>query len=379
MILDNPIPIVTEKELNFNSIVLYMDLDAFFASVEIREQPKLKGLPIIIGGDPITKRGVVSTCSYEARKFGIHSGMPISQAVKLCPEVRIVKSTHGLYSKVSKNIMKIIGYYSPKIKVSGVDEAYLDLFDLVSDYEEAEKLAYELKDDIYASEKITCSIGLAPNKILAKIASGVDKPDGLKIVKPFEIVDFLAPLKISIIPGVGKKSESSFNKEGVYTCGDLKNLSVSKVVHNWGKSGLKLWKLVNGYNTEEMSDDKFSKRDRKSISDERTFFNPLTKWKDVWYYLNDSIKTIVSSAQKKNMQYRTITLKIRFRNFKTDTRSHTIPCYCDDEKSVRGTVKKLLFEYKDVKPSDIRLIGVKISNIRKIIIEQRTLEKFFNK
>ncbi|MCK4844608.1 MAG: DNA polymerase IV, partial [Candidatus Heimdallarchaeota archaeon] len=222
MILENPIPIVTEKELNFNSIVLYMDLDAFFASVEIREQPKLKGLPIIIGGDPITKRGVVSTCSYEARKFGIHSGMPISQAVKLCPEVRIVKSTHGLYSKVSKNIMKIISYYSPKIKVSGVDEAYLDIIDIVSDYEEAEKLAYELKDDIYASEKITCSIGLAPNKILAKIASGVDKPDGLKIVKPFEIVDFLAPLKISIIPGVGKKSESSFNKDGVYTCGDLK-------------------------------------------------------------------------------------------------------------------------------------------------------------
>lgn len=377
MILENPIPIVTEKELNFNSIVLYMDLDAFFASVEIREQPKLKGLPIIIGGDPITKRGVVSTCSYEARSFGIHSGMPISQAVKLCPEVRIIKSTHGIYSKVSKNIMKIIGFYSPKVKVSGVDEAYLDVSDIVSDYEEAEKLAYELKDDIYASEKITCSIGLAPNKILAKIASGEDKPDGLKIVKPFEIVGFLAPLKISIIPGVGKKSESSFNKDGVYTCGDLKNLSLSKVVHNWGKSGLRLWKLVNGYNTEEMSDDKFSKRDRKSISDERTFFNPLTKWTDVWYYLNDSIKTIVSSAQKKNMQYRTITLKIRFRNFKTDTRSHTIPCYCNDEINVRDAIKKLLLEYQDVKPSDIRLIGVKISNIRKITSEQKTLTQFF--
>ena len=207
----------------------------------------------------------------------------------------------------------------------------------------------------------------------------MDKPDGLKIVKPFEIVDFLTPLKISIIPGVGKKSESSFNKEGVYTCGDLKNLSLSKVVHNWGKSGLRLWKLVNGYNTEEMNDDKFSKRDRKSISDEKTFFNPLAKWKDVWYYLNDSIKTIVSSAQKKNMQYRTITLKIRFRNFKTDTRSHTIPCYCNDEMNVRDAIKKLLFEYKDVKPSEIRLIGVKISNIRKITCEQRTLETFFNK
>ena len=206
MLLANQEVNFSEKEQVFDSIILYMDLDAFFASVEIRENPSLAGKPMMVGGNPETKQGVVSTCSYEARKYGIHSGMPAAQATKLCPDIIMVRGSFSLYKQVSDNIMSIVKHYSPEMKVAGNDEAYLNLTDVVADYKEAKRLAVELKDDIYASEGLTCSIGIAPTKILAKIASDTDKPDGLVVVKPLEISEFLAPHKITIIPGIGKKS-----------------------------------------------------------------------------------------------------------------------------------------------------------------------------
>ena len=376
MSLANQVEYFSEKEHTFESIILYMDLDAFFASVEMRENPELANVPLVVGGNPKTKQGVVSTCNYEARKYGIHSGMPISQAIQRCPHLTMVRGSFNLYSEVSKNIMKIIKHYSPIMKVAGNDEAYLDLTEIVSDYEEARKLAIELKDDIYASEKLTCSIGIAPTKILAKIASDTDKPDGLVIVKPLNIAEFMEPLKISIIPGVGKKSAETFAKDSIFTCGDLAKLPYQLVYQKYGKYGLKTWKLVNGYNTEN-TEEKFVSNERKSISEERTFFNRYQRWEDIWIQIDSSIETIIERMKVKNMSFKTITLKIRFKNFETYTRAHSLSSYNTTEKHVRNVVIKLLEEFEDKKPEDIRLIGVKISNLRKIDENQKTLAQFF--
>ena len=367
----------SEKEHTFSSIILYMDLDAFFASVEIRENPDLAGKPLVVGGNPKTKRGVVSTCSYEAREFGIHSGMPINQALQLCPHLTMVRGSFKLYGEVSKRIMKILEYYSPIMKVAGNDEAYLDLSEVVPDYKEAKRLATELKDDIYANEELTCSIGVAPNRILSKIASDTDKPNGLVVVKPLEIQEFLAPLKISIIPGIGKKSEEIFAREKIRVCGDLAKLPHQLAYQKFGKYGLKTWKLVNGYNTEN-TEEKFVSHERKSISEERTFFERYNSWEEIWVRIDSSIDAIVTRLTLKKMSFRTITLKIRFKNFETYTRAHSLTSYNTSPKHVRIVVEKLLEEYENRKPEDIRLIGVKISNLRKIDDNQKTLTQFFN-
>ncbi len=377
MTLVDPLSYISNREKVFTKIILYMDLDAFFAAVEIRENPAFVGKPLIVGGDPITRRGVVSTCSYEARKFGIHSGMPLAKALQLCPNAVTLRGSRHLYSNISDNINSILKQYSPLVKKTGIDEAFMDITNIVKDYEEAEQLAYELKDEIYANERLTCSIGIAPNKILAKMASNINKPDGLSIMKPEDIKSILSPLKIDSIPGIGPKSKKYFTEQGVITCGHLARCSIDKVHVHWGNHGLKLWKLVNGFNTE--STEKYlSPRSRKSKSDEKTFFFPLTSWDEVWHNLNDSISTIVSSAKKSNFRFRTITMKIRFRNFETNNRSHTLPCYINTEKQVAEVIAKLLKEYRSLSPSDIRLIGVKISDLQKIAKTQTDLIKFFS-
>ena len=376
MTLANQVVYFSEKEQTFDSIILYMDLDAFFASVEIRENPSLADKPLVVGGNPKTKQGVVSTCNYKAREYGIHSGMPISQALRLCPHLTMVRGSYKLYSEVSKSIMNIVKHYSPTMKVAGNDEAYLDLSEIASDYEEARRLAVELKDDIFATERLTCSIGIAPTRILAKIASETDKPDGLVVVKPLEITEFIEPLKITIIPGVGKKSAESFSRKNIYTCGDLAKLPCQLVYQKFGKYGLKTWKLVNGFNTEN-TQEKFLSSERKSISEERTFFDRYQKWENIWVQIDSSIDTIIARMRVKNMSFKTITLKIRFKNFETYTRSHSLSSFNITEKLVRTVVQKLLEEFENKKPEDIRLIGVKISNLRKIDHNQKTLTQFF--
>ena len=320
------------KEQTFDKIILYMDLDAFFASCEIREQPSLADKPVIVGGDPVTHRGVVSTCNYIARKYGIHSGMPVSKAVQLCPKVRIIRPSFRLYEEVSKRIMDIVRHYSPNIHILSIDEAYLDLTHVVKDYYEAELLAYEIKDEIYASESITCSIGIAPTRVLAKIAAGYNKPNGLTIVQPFEIKKFLEPLELIVVPGIGKKTAKVFQSKGIYTCGDLSKKNHQYVLEKFGQWGLKIWKLVNGFNTETSPETR--KRVKKSVSDEHTFFYPLKSWKEVWYYINESIETVVEKATKGRFLFKTITLKIRFRNFNTYTRSYSLTAFTNSKKEI---------------------------------------------
>lgn len=373
MPLVDPLEYAKKEEKTFNHIVAYMDLDAFYASVEIQKNPSLTGLPLIVGGNPETKKGVVATCSYEARKFGVYSGMPVIKALKLCPQATIVNPSYKLYSKKSERIMNIIEQYAPRFKIRSIDEAYLDFTNIVRNYKDAKKLAIELKDDIYGSEGLTCSIGVAPNIILAKIASGIDKPNALTIVEPSEIKLFLSPLSIDRIPGVGKKTKEYFNNKGIHTCGDMAAFNPSRKEY---AQFLRLWKLTNGLNIQDV-ERKFLSSERKSISDEKTFFNALSSWEHVWNELYDSINTIVTKAHKKRFLFKTITLKIRFRDFKTKTRTHSLPCNSSSQKIVEKTIQELLKEYKEIKTNDIRLLGVKISNLTKIGEKQLTLTQFF--
>jgi DNA polymerase IV (DinB-like DNA polymerase) len=192
----------TEKK-----IVLHVDMDSFFASVEVREKPELKDLPVVVGSDPKggKGRGVVSTCSYEARKYGIHSAMPISQAYKLCPDAAFVPINMKLYGQVSVNVMEIIKSFAEKFQQYSVDEAFLVPGPEIRNFEEATIIALRIKDEIERQERITCSVGVGPNKLIAKIASKFNKPNGLTVVRPEDVQEFLYPLDVAKIPGIGEK------------------------------------------------------------------------------------------------------------------------------------------------------------------------------
>ncbi|MHA1401263.1 MAG: DNA polymerase IV [Candidatus Heimdallarchaeaceae archaeon] len=376
MSLLSAIPKITTKDIIFDHIVCYMDLDAFFAAVEMRENPNLRGKPVIVGGNPETLSGVVATCNYEAREYGIHSGMPVSKAVELCPHVRFSSRAYPLYTVVSNKVMTILRRYSSKVCIAGIDEAYFDISDVVKDYNEARILAYELKDDIYANEQLSCSIGIAPNIVLAKIASGVDKPNGLKILRPGEIKNFLAPRDITIIPGVGKKLGQEFNKMGIYTCGDLAQASFSQLFHKFGGLVINLWKLVNGYNTDNLKE-RFIPYDRKSIGEEKTFYYPPVSWAEVWDEIYRIVRNIQERLNEEKAQFKTITLKIRLRNFETFTRSRSLSAFSNSGKHIVQVVKSLLKEFVHFPPSNLRLIGVKINQLRKTPNTQTKLTSFF--
>ena len=198
---------------NERQIVLHVDMDAFFASVEVREKPELAGFPVVVGADPKRGkgRGVVCTCSYEARKFGVHSAMPVSEAYKLCPDASFLPVNIRLYVQVSDNVMEIMKGFADKFQQYSIDEAFLVPRPEIRSYEEAAMIAQRIKDEIKRQERITCSVGVAPNKIIAKVASKFRKPDGLTVVRPEDVQEFIFPLEVSKIPGIGEKRQKHLN------------------------------------------------------------------------------------------------------------------------------------------------------------------------
>ena len=207
-------------------VILHVDLDAFFPSVEVREHPELKGKPVVVGADPKEGkgRGVVSSASYEARKFGIRSALPISRAWKLCPDCVYLRPHFDLYIPASNNVMKILRSHADKFEQGGIDEAYLDISSRVKDFDEAREFAKRLMEEVLEKESLTCSIGVAPNKMIAKIASDFKKPYGLTVVKEEDVKDFLFPLEVRKIPGVGPKTERSLKGLGIETVSDLASM-----------------------------------------------------------------------------------------------------------------------------------------------------------
>ncbi|MFX0154304.1 MAG: DNA polymerase IV [Candidatus Hodarchaeota archaeon] len=358
-----------------NRVILHCDLDCFFAAVEIRDNPQYKNKPVIIGADPKEGqgRGVIATCNYEARKYGLHSAMPISQAYKRCPHGIYLRANGKKYYEVSKQVMNILETFSDEFQRVGTDEAYLELTNITSDYEKAEEIAKEIQKEISEKIGITISIGIAPTKSLAKIASDENKPNGITVVKPENIHDLVKDMEITRIPGIGKKTKVNFNKKGINTIGDIINTKLPKMIELFGKHGRWIWNVANGLDNRKVKE---FVEDRKSISAERTFYEDTNDFSVIMEKLEDINEKIHKSAIKHHISYRTITLKIRLSGFETYTRSKSYDLPIQDQKITIKTVLDLYKEFIGNKKK-VRLLGIKLSNFNKNLkVKQTNLLEF---
>ena len=337
-------------------IILHVDMDHFFTAIEERERPEIKGKPVVVGADPKKGRGVVSTCNYEARKFGIKSGMPISRAYKLCPDAVFLPVNYELYKRVSDEIMATLRKYADRLERWGLDEAFLDVSSKVKDYEEAEALARKIKKEILEKEKLTCSIGIGPNKLVAKIASDFNKPDGLTVVRESEAKDFLAPLPVSRLIGVGRKTERKLKEMGISTIGELAAFDPSKLADEFGKFGLRLYLMAQGIDESEVRD----RDERKSISREITLDEDTDDLEFVAGIVDVLSECVYKELLKRDFSFRTVTLKIRYEDFETHVFSKTLP-HLGELRLLRNIARELLLLNAENKK--IRLVGVRVSNL----------------
>ncbi|MFW9900090.1 MAG: DNA polymerase IV [Candidatus Thorarchaeota archaeon] len=346
-----------------NRIIFHCDLDCFFAAVEIRDNPQFKGKPVIIGADPKggKGRGVISTCNYEARKYGLHSAMPISQAYKRCPHGVYLTPDSRKYYKVSREVMDILETYSEEFQKVGTDEAYLEVTNITNSYVKAERIAKKIQKEIISKVGITISIGIAPTKSLAKIASDENKPNGITIVKPDNIHEFLKDMDITRIPGIGKKSKVYYYKNGIRKIGDIITKPLSKIMELFGKHGNWILKVVNGLDNRQVKEFHV---DRKSISAERTFYSDTDNYNEILSRFEEINEIIHKSVIKHQITYKTVTLKIRFEGFQTFTRSKTLPFHIQDKDYVLNIILDLFHEFSNSKKK-VRLVGIKLSNFER--------------
>ncbi|MBA1341037.1 MAG: DNA polymerase IV [ANME-2 cluster archaeon] len=353
-------------------IILHVDMDSYYASVEQRRAPSLKGLPVVVGSDPKSGngRGVVSTCSYEAREFGIHSGMPISLAYKLCPDAVYLRVNMQLYKEVSHRVMEILRSKAIRFQQVSVDEAFLDISEEVVDYKGAVKVAQEIKVQIKEQEGLTCSIGIAPTRSAAKIASDLDKPDGLTVVEPDRVAGFLEPLEVRRLQGIGRKNEEILQGLGIRTIGQLARFDRDKLVDVFGKWGTGMYLLAQGVDDSEVEERGVT----KSVSREHTF-DVDTGDSIVLYGALDNIAGLVhKSLHKKGFSFRTVSVKVRQADFTTFTRARTLDHDTRDPDTIRQVSGELAREFFDGRK--IRLLGIRLSNLGKNKLRQTTLEDF---
>lgn len=338
--------------------ILHIDMDAFFAAVEEKKHPELKGKPVIIGGsgDP-TKRGVVSTASYEARKYGIHSALPLRTAYKLCPEAVFLPVDYEEYSRVSQVIKNTLKEISPVMEDVGIDEAYLDLSEIDASSEE---ITGQIKKRIKEETGLTCSIGIASNKLLAKIASDMQKPDGLTIIEEMDIEKRIWPLPVRKLRGVGPKTEESLKKIGIHTIGALASMPLDRLVENFGESyGNYLYEASRGIDESPL----VTHWEPKSVSRERTFQTDTNNWQTIAKTIAELTNEVVDDIRQKGYKGRTVTLKLRFSDFKTYTRSKTV----HDPTDVIDDIRKAAFDcLKRIElKMKVRLIGIRITHLEK--------------
>jgi nucleotidyltransferase/DNA polymerase involved in DNA repair len=344
-------------------------MDAFFAAVEQRDQPVLAGKPVIVGADPKKGkgRGVVSTCSYQARKFGIHSAMPISLAFRKCPQAFFLPVNMPKYRKVSSQIYEILGDFSPKIEIVSIDEAFLDISGSFHIFGSPLKTCQLIKSKIKEKTKLTASLGLGPTKMAAKIASDLDKPDGLVEVKEDKLLDFLWGLDLEKLWGLGKVSKLVLNNLGIKTIGDLAQADLKLLKHTLGKNGEYFKLLAQGIDSSQVEESEVI----KSISNETTFSQDSLDMNLVESTLISLCEKVSGRLRNQDLKGRTITLKIRLEGFKTYTRSSSLIKATSFTDTIYKAIKKLLGDFS-LNRRKIRLLGVKVSNL----ISKDTLDSF---
>ncbi len=336
--------------------IFHLDLDAFFVSVERILSPSLEGKPVIVGGDPQGGRGVVAACSYEARKFGLHSAMPIRTAYKLCPQGIYLHGHFKEYTLYSHAVKNILSGYAPAIEQASVDEFYMDFTGCQKMYGSMFAFASKIQKEIYDKLSLPCSIGIGSNKTIAKIGSDCMKPKGITYIIPGMEREFLAPMPVETIPGVGKVTLRELNSRGIFRIGDITRLPADYFGAAMGKYGIDLWRKANGEGSEYLT----IEREQKSISKETTFDKDIVKKEIIENILFDLTGKVCQSLRDNNWQASTITLKFRYSDFKTLTRSRTIKPATDDDKIIYNNAIDLLRKAYTRRVA-VRLIGIGLS------------------
>ncbi len=333
--------------------IMHVDMDAFFASVEQLDNPEYRGKPLIVGGR--AHRGVVSTCSYEARKYGVHSAMPIAQAQRLCPCGIFVSGRMWRYVEVSQQIMKIFSEFSPCVEPLSIDEAFLDLSGMEHLVGDITALGPKIKTRIKEATGLTASVGLAPNKFLAKLGSDLRKPDGLVIIKPEEARNFIAPLPVNKIFGIGKKANEELNKIGIFTIGQLAVCDKMYLKNILGNNTTLVQNLALGIDDRQVE----NSREPKSIGRETTYGDDLLTQKEYHDALWNLSQQVGWRVRNSDLAGHTVTLKVKYRSFKSVTRSVTTETPISLDEDIFALVEKLIAQVKWTEP--VRLLGVTVS------------------
>ena len=353
-------------------IIAHIDMDAFFAAIEERDRPRLKGLPIVVGADPMDGRGrgVVSTANYKAREYGIRSALPISIAWQLSqkakkenkPEAVFLLVNFEKYKKASELISKIVREFAKIVEEASIDEFYFDLSEAGS-FEKAGRICEKIKKEVKAKENLTASVGIGPNKLIAKLASDSQKPDGLTIIKENEVESFLEKMPIRAIPGIGPKTEELLKNQNIYSVKDLKKISRDDLKRMMGRKGLELYEKARGKDDSPVSEE----REIKSIGAQETFQIDTLDFQLISERLEALCIEVFRNFRKSGFKkFKTIVLTVRFSDFETKSRSHTLDKTINSLKNLKFEAVKLLMPFLDKRENKkrklIRLIGARIEN-----------------
>lgn len=349
-------------------MILHIDMDAFYVSVEERDDPSLKGKPVVVGGSP-EGRGVVAAANYVARQYGIHSALPMVRAKRLCEHLVILSGRHQTYADVSRDIRNIFKRYTPLVEPLSLDEAFLDVSASRQLFGAATDIGKRIKAEIKQELGLIASVGVATSKFVAKIASDIDKPDGFVVVEPGHEQEFLDPLPVSRLWGIGKVSNDKLNKLGIHTIAEMRAQSKDSLVNLFGKWGNRLWQLANAIDTRQVVPD----HQAKSISHEQTFSNDIYELEMMKSVLMELTENVARRLRRNSLAGRTIQLKLRFGDFHTISRARTISNPTNQTRELWVIAKKLLESNYQVHPYGVRLLGLEVSEFEENDYEQGQL------
>ena len=340
-------------------IILHIDMNAFFASVEQQSNPALRGKPVAVIG--AAKRTIITTCSYEARAFGVKTGMNSWEARQKCPQLIFVVGNNRKYSYTSKQIINIMREYTPLVEVFSIDEAFLDVTGCLSLFGSAERIAQLIKERIREEFGLTCSVGIAPNKLLAKLASDLQKPDGLTVIEPERIAQVMERMPIQALCGVGAKTQQQLSKFGIRTCGELGRFPVEILKRNFGVTGERLHYMGLGVDQAPVVPEEEAE-EVKSVGHSTTLDSDITERREILIYLLQLSEMVGRRARKYRVAGRTITLTVRYADFTTFSRQQSRGDHTNSSEEIYRCAVKILDEVELAQP--IRLLGVKISSLR---------------
>jgi DNA polymerase-4 len=341
--------------------ILHCDMDCFYAAVHMRDDPGLAGLPVVIGGSP-EGRGVVAAASYEVRRFGVHSAMPAARARRLCPDAVFLKPDFPRYRTESAEIFAIFHRFTPLVQAVSIDEAYLDVSDHLGALGSGTAVAREIKQRVLEERRLTVSIGVGPSRLVAKIASDFDKPDGLTVVPPHRVLDFLAPLPVRALPGVGPATERALKERlGVATVAELRAQPVELLAGRFGRHGEGLHRYAWGIDERPV----VTSRERKSLGTETTYGTDLEGLEVMDREVDRLAAEVAEGLAKRRIAARTVTVKVRYGDFTTVTRSRTLPWAVERQAEIAVQARRLL-RLTDADHRPVRLLGVTASGLVRV-------------